>query len=474
METLLITKSDEAIEKTVYQFSPETVTLLLAYVHYYTPKWHPIGRSIDPAHLRKISCVIGQTSSKIWSLKDDRLLAGHFALLHCANFLSLAPNGLLVLPKAMEWLHCGTREMQLKWLIKDIDDDAKWAHSISQLRLGDCLGIDYQTFMSQQLKRQYEQCHRSDFTPARWVEIEDGQAWHLDLPDNLPLWLRFDLLQLGNWSPEEPFVCTPITIATASRRGYGEQTIQWLLETATGTSLSSKQVEQLHLWVNNANAYRVQTVHLLSTAQDQQLRQILRLKRLRQFVVAQISPRHAVVQPAIEAPLARWLKKQSFSLDGQLNQDDATPSSLDHGIYHWLGLRLLIGLGSLINLPYPPPHQLLEDATNQLPSVQVAELEQIAERLVNNLRDAIRGKDTFFPTERPINEAYVDKIRDAIAHEKQLVIMYRALGDRQSRTRKIQPLRLELRGHLGYLHAYCYLAERNLTFRVDRIEAVSC
>ncbi|MCB0010031.1 MAG: WYL domain-containing protein, partial [Anaerolineales bacterium] len=38
--------------------------------------------------------------------------------------------------------------------------------------------------------------------------------------------------------------------------------------------------------------------------------------------------------------------------------------------------------------------------------------------------------------------------------------------------RRVQPLRLEKRGALYYLYAYCYRVEENRTFRLDRIEAV--
>jgi predicted DNA-binding transcriptional regulator YafY len=44
------------------------------------------------------------------------------------------------------------------------------------------------------------------------------------------------------------------------------------------------------------------------------------------------------------------------------------------------------------------------------------------------------------------------------------------LGELKASYRQVQPLRLEKRGSLYYLHAYCYRAETNLTFRMDRIQ----
>jgi predicted DNA-binding transcriptional regulator YafY len=37
------------------------------------------------------------------------------------------------------------------------------------------------------------------------------------------------------------------------------------------------------------------------------------------------------------------------------------------------------------------------------------------------------------------------------------------------RRRTVQPLWLEQRGNLHYLHGYCYLAEADRVFRLDRV-----
>jgi predicted DNA-binding transcriptional regulator YafY len=64
------------------------------------------------------------------------------------------------------------------------------------------------------------------------------------------------------------------------------------------------------------------------------------------------------------------------------------------------------------------------------------------------------------------------QLETAIADQAALLIEYQSLGDYQPQYRRIQPYRLEQKDKLHYLYAYCYRAEADLTFRVDRISVI--
>ena len=81
----------------------------------------------------------------------------------------------------------------------------------------------------------------------------------------------------------------------------------------------------------------------------------------------------------------------------------------------------------------------------------------------------MRGRDAFFPAPEEPPQELIDHIQQAMAAEQWLDIAYQSLVDRRPYWRRVYPLRLEARGRLYYLHAYCALAEADRIFRLDRI-----
>ena len=72
--------------------------------------------------------------------------------------------------------------------------------------------------------------------------------------------------------------------------------------------------------------------------------------------------------------------------------------------------------------------------------------------------------------EMPANPAWLAMIETVLAAGGCLEIVYQPPAERRPHVRLVQPLRLEQRGGLYYLHAYCYLAEANRVFRLDRLQ----
>lgn len=452
--------------------TPVTLTLLLAYLHYYTPELLPRGHFIAPTHLRIMAHWIGRPAPKLRSIRQHPFLAAHVALLQGAGFIPTTGPRLIPLPPVTDWLHATFSE-QVHRLLVPLGNPSVWQETLAHLGLGETITEDLTVYLQQLLERQLAAPAPDESGAMDWLPDSNDDSWLLRLPDALPLWLHFDLRQFGDWSPGQPLICTPLTIATAAQRGYGQAAMQWILETATHQPLPEKRQKQLALWLRRAHAFQVQTVRLLTTAQHQQLKTIIRQKRLRESVISQVSPHHALVTGEMLPKLEKWLAAQGYPLRYYPSEAAEPGSNKDKSAeYHWLGLRVLVGLGDLLPLPYPAPHALLEDAAHSLPPETIHDLEHLAQQTLDNLRQAVRGRDAFFPSERPIPEAWLAVIRQAIYEQTPLKLCYQALGERKPSWREVQPLRLEESGALVYLYVYCYRAEANLTLRLDRVEEI--
>lgn len=450
-----------------YPLTPYSLMLTLAYLHYYTPEKLPKGRFISPTHLRKLTQWIGQPMPDLRSMRQHPLLSAHIAILHVAGFLTISGSKIIASPAAIPWLHAPFPEM-ITHLQKAITCPTRWTQSVTELGLQDTLPVDYVVYLQQSLARQCTGTIETSF--ATWLDSASDEVWQLHLPHTLPLWLHFDLCQLGTWSPEQPLTCTALSIALAVQHGYGQDTIQWLLEMATGQPLPMAQQIRLIQWCRRAHIYQQRTVQLLSVPHPRYLEPIRRRKEFRSAIIEQLSPRHLVVHSDMVPALGKWLAAQGYPLYQHPMQSDKAPEETDLA-YQWLGLRLLIGLGQLIPLPYPTPHRLLDTVSERLAETTKSELEATAVRILEQLREAIHGRDAFFPAQRPVSPTLISTVQKAIVQEATLLITYQALGDHKPTARQIQPLYLEERGALTYLYAYCFRAEANLTFRLDRIHA---
>lgn len=447
-----------------------SLTLLMAYIHNYTPKRLADCRLIGANHIRRIAQLINFAGENKPSIRQNKPVASHLALLQAARFLETTGHYLVLQPTVTNWLHA-TSEAQLKKLLTLLANTNIWSATLASMGLQDTITIDYTHFLQQSLQRQQKATvtNEAETTelPAIWQETEHQNIWRLSLPKNLPLWLHFDIRQLGDWTQIDSLTCTPLTIATSVQRGYGLDTIQWLLEIATQKPLPEEKAIQLRQWCRRTKTYQLRAVHLLSTTHEEKMAELLRNKQLRHRVIEQIAPRHAVVSPDFIPYLNTYLTKQQYP---KINRHPLpAPVETAPGI-SWLANRILIDLGQFVPLPFSPPNGFLEHLENQLEDTQKSSLEAIASIFIKNLHDAIRGRDTFLPAQCPPSSATLQIIRSAIAKEQTLNINYKAISESKPSQRRIQPLHLEQRGNLYYLHAYCYRSEMNLTFRLDRIK----
>ena len=434
----------------------------LAYVHHYTTPYLP-ARLMPIAELRRLAQHIGQANSAFNHIQQHKLLAAHLVLLSAANLLCHDDRLWYCSPFINDWL-IADDVTQAASLVQAIEQ-CHWTTAAADMGLSDAFDEAYAPWLGQCLRR--EPRRQPDFqSSAKW-ESQSAETWRLRLPDAMPAHTFFHVYQLGRWLSPSLIQITPLTIATARQRGYALAFIEFILESATEAPLTQIQQGQLMDWYQRAGDHQIEAALLLSVNQPDQMRAIYQRKNLRRLIERQLSPRHAIVQAAIIPQLTKWLAKQGYFLQSPVM--DASADNLSPTEYHWLGLRLLAELGQLIPLPVPPPFDLLEQGRSALPPAQQDRLARLAVSIIESLRDAIRGRDAFFPAPHPVPAETLDLIRQAVYDETPLLICYQALGEIQPTWREVHPLRLDQHGALYYLHAYCLRAEANRTFRLDRI-----
>jgi proteasome accessory factor C len=81
----------------------------------------------------------------------------------------------------------------------------------------------------------------------------------------------------------------------------------------------------------------------------------------------------------------------------------------------------------------------------------------------------VTGMLFFQPEKEQIQSFYIAAVRRALVEERPLSIAYQAFSDSEPHRRLVEPLRLEERGQSYYLYAYCYRAEADRVFRLDRL-----
>jgi len=442
-----------------------SLTKVLAYCQYYTIPYLS-GRGLPAPHLQRLALWLEMPDIKLQTLRQHKFLAAHLVLGQAAGLLQHDSNLWFCSPFVQQWLQQATFA-QYQTLIEAIDLCC-WKTVVEQENLTTCFDGAYATFVRQSLARQQHTAENQADCATSWESFSEVE-WQLSLPPSLPLERLFHLLQLGEWNPHEPLCISAMTIARARQQGYGINFIEHQLSVAAHQGLTQSQQAQLLTWYLAAEHYQIQAAYLLSTAQPGQLAEIMTNRRLARQIHQQISPRHAVVSPALITPLARWLARQNKPLQAPHLVDGETNMEWNVSAFNWLGLKLLIDLRELLALAMPAPHGLLDEAAAALSPEEQTELAFTAQHIMAELKQTIRGKDAFFPAQEALPQGLFDQISQAIETDSVLTIAYQALGEAKPSRRQVQPLRLENRGNLYYLSAYCYRAETNLTFRLDRI-----
>lgn len=456
-----------------YLVTPRSLTLCLAYIHYYTPKRLPGHRFLALSALRDLAAWIDQPRPQLRTLRRHPLLMAHLALLYAAGLLVVDEQTLSTGVGVRLWLAQEPAD-QLAALIHLLEG-AAWEEAVERLQWSSILTIDYGAYLCQTLRRQLDALPAAGDEAAVWVEEgADAEAgWLLELPLSTPTWLLFDLLQLGEWRPHAHALrVTPLAVARFPSAAYGFDHLRWLLEMAAQAPLGPARRRQLRAWLARAHAYQVHGP-LLVTSQPHYLQAVLAAKRLRPYVYQQLTPRHALIHCALVPRLRLWLEKRGYPLNQHPDAPELeTEEVASDAASFWLGLRLLHGLQAHLRLPFLPPTEPLFRLEQTLSPATIAQLERFAAQALRDLDEVIEGRDAFFPAYQCPAPGLVAAVEEAISRRASLTIDYQAHSQPEAKRHPIEPLWLEQRNGLYYLHAYSLRAEANRTFRLDRIVAL--
>lgn len=445
------------------QIAINSITNTLAYIQNYTPKYLP-GRCLTVSDLSQLSVWL-ECQGQARSLRQQPHLAVHIALLLAAKLINHNEWFWFLTPDAMSWL-AQEKPVQIKSLLNPFSS-CQLKGMIEALNLEAALPIDRVAFYQQQLVRLQNQPQLAPSFPATWQFISKDE-WHLCLPPTLDPLTRFQLLQYGEWLPERPLIISSRTIAKAAQQGHGLMHMGYYMEKATNQTLPVKQQKQLFEWVHRSQAISVETVNLLTTRQPEDLASLINNGNFRPYIIKQLSSRHAAISTEGITPLSKWAAKRGYNLSTGSTADDRPPPAPT--VYQWLGLNLLVCLSKLIPTPYPPPYAELAALSQTLSAAELTAFAQLTEKILVQLKEAVQGRDAFFPAAQSPTPFLLEQINQAIAQQTTLQIAYLPLFAIQPSYHELEPLRLEKRGALYYLHAYSLRTEGNLTFRLDRIQ----
>lgn len=446
----------------------DSITNTLAYLQNYTPNYLP-GRYLTVSALRQLACWL-QCAGSVRSLRQHPFLAIHFALLMAADLIAHQEKIWFLKPQALTWLNCSYEEQINQLLYPFLS--GRLHSTIQGLNLDADLPVDIVAYYQQQIAQQLNHPPLST-TAASWQTIAPNE-WCLCLPPNLAPDIKFHLLQFGEWFPDGPLCLTARSIAQAAQQGYGPSQIRHQLEKALQQPLTLEQQEQLLLWYRQADAFTLLSVNLLTTKHPDDLARIMNNGNLRAFVKKQLSSRHAIISAEGIASLTKWTAKQGYILNGLRGTLAPLQEEISPTAYQWFGLNLLVRLARLIPVSYPAPYAEMAYLEKSLCPAELATFTLLSEEIIAKLEEAIQGRDAFFPASHSPSPYLIEQINRAIAQQATLKIDYIPLLSPQPKRHDIEPLRLEQRGSLYYLHAYSLRSETNLVFRLDRIENILC
>lgn len=452
-------------------FSISSCSRTLAYIQYYTCKYLP-GRHFYAEHLRRLAGWLHQPDPTLRTARAHPQLAAHLVLLHSSGLLTYETGVWQPAATVYGWLSA-TPHMQLDALLVAMDD-GRWQASIDALRLSAALPFDYQAFVRQTLQRQRDRPMAAATANARLTVVPDG--WRLYLPAALTAQQQFELLQLGDWEPAPNgwlggmVVITPATMMRHFQRGGSPHHVEQQLAAVLPHPLGAAERENLLAWYQAAARYRVRQVWLLETPQAKQLAEIEQNGRLRRGIQERLGPRTAVIRPSFVPPLQKWLHKRGEI--AAVPTDIPLAANQSNAAYSWLGLAVLTELHHLLPLKAPTPHHALVTIGDQLTPPEQAELTAVAADIVNQVRQAIRGHDAFFPQRDAVPDGWLTLIEQTMTAGGCVEMQYQALGERTPSWRRVEPYSLTQRSGLTYLQGYCHRAEAVLTFRLDRALAL--
>lgn len=290
--------------------------------------------------------------------------------------------------------------------------------------------------------------------PTAYQTLQSPDQSPFTIPANhIPDWLWFDLYQIADWNTDSHhFVLNQESVSKAVSNHFSLKHIKNLIEGATKAQLKPCQQAQLARWGDHGQTYSLQQAMVLSVRKPADLNPIFKNKKLKQAITDQFSPRHIAIRPK-QIPA---IQKELTRLGHHLPQPQlAQPRPFNNSEWSWLGLRVLAELRQFAPNTPTPSGALLDQLASQLPLETHSDLETQASKIIQSIRQAIQGKDQFFPAQTDPPEEWTIIIEEAIEKETTVQLCYQSLGDVSFRTRIVWPHRIWHTASLTYFSGWC-------------------
>jgi hypothetical protein len=285
-------------------------------------------------------------------------------------------------------------------------------------------------------------------------------------------------LTLERWLPPDPetpqcYTLEKPPVQRALQEGGRVERLLTVLEKAAGP-LPPLVVGTLYRWSAAVDRLRVRQITILEAQEAELLQALTTERRIRETLLETLSARAVRVDGAqLDALLRRLAYRDLYP-----HVDVPTPGpqpqfelSAEERSTIGAALALYATLADRLGADIRPPHTLARQWRKRLTAAE----RDAVDRQVERLLDALRGA-TPPPTEDhlpvPTGE-HLTVLEQAIADGASVELRYYTAGRDHVTRRRVDPLRLEWRGEVAYLIAYCHLRQAQRVFRVDRIEALA-
>jgi hypothetical protein len=337
----------------------------------------------------------------------------------------------------------------------------------------------------------------------------------------------------GSRTHREQVLITPRSLAHALHRGHTVEGLVAFLEELAAEPLHPAVLKALYIWAEAVEAITIAPALLLRVRDPALLQELSSIRRLRARLGETLSARAVTVEADQLEALVRHLERLGFSprverqvhegqaqegqaqegqaqegqaQEGQVQEGQAQEGQVQEGQVQEgqaqdlplptdgertamaAALRLLVVLSDELGLDLRAPHLLAQRWLEGLPQPQRDAARHQVQKVLEALRhrDAGPGPSTGVSTgldevsgrgaedyRLPSPTApLLPELEQAIAQGATIEIDYHTAGRGHLLSRRVDPLRLEWRGGVPYLVAFCHLRQENRVFRVDRVERI--
>lgn len=295
-------------------------------------------------------------------------------------------------------------------------------------------------------------------------------------------------------APRHPGIPAPIlryqitadSFVRALHRGWSPPALLDALNRLAGRPLTGPEINLLRTWAEVAGRAVIHPLVVLETADPAIIERLAADRRGRSLIRRTLSPRAVAVDPTRLDQLIRRLAEQeglppsvqvSAPVEGEQTARIAplaSPAPLPQPAHLWLALQVYRQLGQYLRLPVRIPQAVLDSVAALLSPTDIAAADTAAGQVMAALQDSLQGRDPFPPWPEeglPLAES-LPVIEAALAGGRLLEISYYTAGRAEVTRRMVEPYRLEWRGDVPYLVAFCHRVQAERVFRVDRIREI--